>query len=176
MYNNTWPQHIHYPHFYKATNMGLKKDILNQPIANLKLRDVAIVNTSATVHDAIIAMRNKKLGTVIITDDADLPLGMFNEKILIPLLVDRPNLLNEPATQHMTTKLSHVTTNDTIAHLVHMMQQHNLRWMLVLDDQGRPIAITGLLGVVTYVVEHFQRLIKVQPMQTKLSIDEREGA
>ena len=46
----------------------------------------------------------------------------------------------------------------------------------VLDDEGRPVGLTGQKGVMEYIAEHFPRQGKVQLMESKLHMDHREGA
>lgn len=156
--------------------MGLRQDILNQPVTDLALRPLIQVSATATVAEAIAIMRQHELGCVMVLDEDGQPLGMFNEKLLIRMLVDDKDYLDHPVSEFMTTELVTVSQSDRIADLLHTMQTHKLRWVCVVDGEGRAAAITGLRGLVEYVVDHVPRCVLVEPIRRKLSMEQREGA
>ncbi|QNN21087.1 CBS domain-containing protein [Planctomycetales bacterium ZRK34] len=157
--------------------MGLRENILREPISVLQLRPYAAVTADATVRQAVEAMRDKQIGAAMIVDEAGKTLGMFNEKMLIRLLINDPTLLDEPVEKHMTTNIFTVQASDPIARLISTMQNRRLRWVSINDAEGRPTALTGLRGVVEYVADYFPHQVKVQPIDgSKVSIKTREGA
>jgi len=76
----------------------------------------------------------------------------------------------------MTRNVISVKQTDTIATLIATMQTRKLRWVTVVDDGGKVVALTGLRGVMEYVVDHHPRSIKSMPIRRKISMTEREGA
>jgi CBS domain-containing protein len=156
--------------------MGLRSDILNQPVSSLALRPLITVRPSATVHEAIETMRRARLGCVIVIDDAGKPIGMFNEKMLMRMLLEKPDAISQPIRQHMTRNVWSVIEGDTIARLIGVLQVHKLRWACVCDDSGKATAITGLKGLMEHIVDNFPRQCKVQPIRSNLAIEQREGA
>jgi CBS domain-containing protein len=160
-------------------SMGLQENLLHETVADLTLRALVKVRPDQTLCHTCTAMREAKLGAAIVVNDQDRPIGMFNEKLLIKLLATqaRPaDLMDDPISKHMISDLPHIKESHSIAWLIATMKRHNLRWVCVVDDHGRAKALTGLRGVMEYVVEHFPRHIKVQPMRSKLAMDQREGA
>jgi CBS domain-containing protein len=122
-------------------------------------------------------MRRRRMGCVIIVDEGGNPLGMFNEKLLIRTLTDRPDdAFAQPLDQYMTRNVVCVKTTDSIAKLINTMQKHKLRWVCVVDPVGRALAITGIKGVFEYLVDHLPRCVKVNPLQSRLAMKQREGA
>ena len=84
--------------------------------------------------------------------------------------------MDEPASKHMVREVVTVKQTDPIAVLIATMKQRHLRWVCVVDDEGKAIALTGLRGVMEYMVDHHPLLVKSTPIRRKLSMNEREGA
>lgn len=156
--------------------MALRQEILNEPVSALALRPLVRFAARDPVRKVCEAMTESKLGAAIATDDSGKPTGMFNEKLLIRLLHENPAAMDEPAEGHMTRNLACVFESDTIATLIATMQNRKLRWVCVCDDSGRAVSLTGLRGVMEYIVDHVPRWVAVQSMDSKLAMDEREGA
>jgi CBS domain-containing protein len=156
--------------------MGLRENLLTEPVTKLAMRVLITARPGTTVRQACEAMRQAKLGAVIVVDDAGHPLGMFNEKLLIRLMAGDIGQLDDPVSKHMTHNVVCMRETDTIAQLIATMQGRKLRWICVVDAGGKATALTGLRGVMEYVVEHHPRSVKVQPMRANLSMDQREGA
>ncbi|MBI1367782.1 MAG: CBS domain-containing protein [Planctomycetes bacterium] len=157
--------------------MGLRENILRDPISELTLRPVVAMPRSATVRQTIEAMKRQGIGAAIIVDSDGRAAGMFNEKLLIRLLLESPGSLDEPVEKHMTPRLVTVRESDSIAKLLAIMQEFSLRWVCIIDEQGRPTALTGLRGLIEYVVDYFPRQVKVQPIdKNHVSMRTREGA
>ena len=156
--------------------MGLREDLQSHTVNELILRPYAPVRSGATVSDAVTAMKAAGIGAAMILDESCKPIGMFNEKILIRLLANNPDALSEPVEQHMTRHVVCVRRDQPIATLISVMQENTLRWVCVTDEQGRAEFLTGLRGVLEYVTDYFPREVKVQPDESRLAMDQREGA
>ena len=64
-----------------------------------------------------------------------------------------------------------------IAKVLDAMQNHGMRFVIVLDDDGKAIALTGQRGMMEYIADHFPRQVKVHMIDdAKLYMDQREGA
>ncbi len=156
--------------------MGLREDIQTQTVSDLVLRPFVAVRGQTTIRQAVAKMKQFNLGAAIIVDDAGKAVGMFDEKKLVRLLNDRPGALDEAVGTHLSQQIVCLPTTATIADLIKLMQSRNLRWVCVVDEEGKPTAMTGLRGVVDFVADYFPRQVKVQPMDVKLAMEEREGA
>jgi hypothetical protein len=56
------------------------------------------------------------------------------------------------------------------------MQTKNLRFVVVTDEDGKAIALTGQKGLMEYVAEHFPQQVMVQRVGVKPYSSQREGA
>jgi len=155
--------------------MGLYQDILTQPVSALDLREVVQVTPDQSIKDAIREMREHRLGFVVCVDEAGKQLGCFTERHLIKMLLTSTDL-DEKLGDHVMSVAAIVRESDPISKVVEAMLLGDERFVLVVDQDDRPIALTGQRGVVEFVTEHLPRQIKVQVMDSKLHQDTREGA
>ncbi len=157
--------------------MGLREDIRYETVKDLPLRQVLTVPQDATVEQAMQLMRKSLLGCVFVVDEAERPLGKFTERELVKhLAACRP--LDESISQCMVPlpDAAKVRLTDPIQTLLENMQKTRLRFICVVDEQGKVVALTGQKGLMEYLTEHFPRQIKVQIMSSKLYMNDREGA
>jgi len=155
--------------------MGLRQDILNAPVTELEWRQLLEIHGDQPVRAAIQLMREKRLGCVVVIGDDGRPRGKFTERDLIRLLLLSPESVDEPVGRHMSGTWGVVKSTDTIAKIIDLMDDKKLRFVIVVDDDGKPMGLTGQKGVMEYIVDHFPRQVKVQMMESKLFMDQREG-
>jgi CBS domain-containing protein len=156
--------------------MGLRENILEETVAKLPLREVIKVRPSTPVREVAKKMRAKHLGCAILVDAKGKPVGKFTERKLMRLLLENPKNLDEPVEKFSYPSGDPVAVTDSIAKMVQVMQSRQLRFLSVVDGQGRVVALTGQKGLMEYIAEHFPRRVKVERLQSKLSMDDREGA
>ncbi|HAI10150.1 MAG TPA: hypothetical protein DCM28_00485 [Phycisphaerales bacterium] len=157
--------------------MGLREDILSHPVSELDLREVLILSPEDTVQSAVRLMRLKRLGCVMVVDEKGIPLGKFTEHRLLVLLVEDSQALLRPLKDVMVTEWASVKLDDPIAKVLDAMQNHGMRFVIVVDDDGKAIHLTGQRGLMEYIADHFPRQVKVHMIDdAKLYMDQREGA
>lgn len=147
-----------------------------EPLSKLNLREAILARPDETVRDAICRMRTKQLGCVFVVDAERKPLGAFTETILNRLLVSCPEALDDPLWRHMDRQLFCLRLTDPIHCLCEMLHSQGLRFVCLLDDEGRACGLTGQRGLVEYMAEHFPRHVMVQRIGCAPHIQEREGA
>ena len=156
--------------------MGLQSEILSQPVSELDLRQVLLVRPESPVREAVGLMQEAKLGWVVVVDDDDRLLGKFTERLLIRLLLQNAAGLDEPVRNHMASAWGWVQQTDPIAKVIECMERRKLRFVIVLDGDGRPVGLTGQKGVMEYIADYFPRQVKVQETESTLGMQHREGA
>ncbi len=156
--------------------MGLRENILSDPISTLELRELLAIEPDQTVRSAVELMREKKLGCVVVIDQNGRPLGKFTEHHLLKLLVSNPKGLDCLIKDEMTAVWAQVNLTDPISKALDAMQEKGLRFVVVIDEQGKAVGLTGQKGMMEYIADHFPRQVKVQMMESKLYMDQREGA
>ena len=156
--------------------MGLYENMRNEPVSQLALREPVVCGPQDTVRRAIEKMREKKLGCVIIVDDDRKPVGMFTESMLMQLLVNDTDALARPIESHMAEKWPWVKLNDPVVDVLEAMQAKNVRFICVVDDDGRLAGLTGQKGLMEYVADHFPEQVMVQRIGCTPYTQQREGA
>lgn len=157
--------------------MGLYENFHADPISMLDVHKTVSVSPDTLVRDVVKQMREARLGAAFIVNHTDHPVGMFNERMLVDLLSKKPEAMDETVDRHMTLNIVCLHRTDSVAKLIATMSNYNISWVCLVDEEYRPTALTGLRGVLRYVVEYIPHLIRVEPMDsTNLSMEQREGA
>jgi CBS domain-containing protein len=156
--------------------MGLYENFRSEPVSRLALREPVVVGREATVRDAVTRMREQKLGCAIVVDDHRKPVGLFAESKLTRLLSKSPAAVYDPVLEHLDRHWPTVKLSDPISQVLSALELANIRFLIVVDDQGRLAGLTGQKGLMEYVAEHFPRQVIVQRIGGKPYPAEREGA
>ena len=156
--------------------MGLRENMLNEPVSKLAMREAITVDPDTTVRAAILKMRAKGLGCVIVVDTDNRPTGLFTEAILRELLAQTPDVMTDRVATHMSAQCPWVKSTDPIATVVDAMREKNIRFVCVVDDDGRVSALTGQKGLIEYIAEHFPGQVMVQRVGGTPNTTQREGA
>jgi predicted transcriptional regulator len=156
--------------------MGLYENIRNEPVSRLALRDPVVVSPEATVRDAVSCMRQRNLGCAIVVDQERKPVGLFAESMLTRLLSETPQAIYDQILDHIDKKWPTVCLSDPISCILSALEFANIRFLIVVDEQGRLAGLTGQKGLMEYVAEHFPRQVIVQRIGGKPYPAHREGA
>ena len=155
--------------------MGLRENILTGPISQLALREAIVVDPTTPICEAVVLMRSKRLGCVIVADEDRIPVGVFTERELVKLLARDASTLDEPVASHLAPSWAIVKQSDSIAKALEAMQKNRMRFVCVTNDEGQAMALTGQKGLMEYIAEHFPQAVLTQTPGTK-TFTEREGA
>jgi len=156
--------------------MGLYENIQNEPVSRLAVREPVVVAPDETIRGAIEKMRAKRLGCVILVDAEGKPAGMFTESMLTQLLSQNPGAVNDPLQNHASERCPWVKSSDKVAEVLEAMQLKNVRFLCVVDEQGKLTGLTGQKGLMEYVAEHFPGQVMVQRIGGTPYSHTREGA
>jgi CBS domain-containing protein len=156
--------------------MGLRENMRNEPVSALALREPVTVGPGATIREAIEQMRKKKLGCAIVVDPSRKPAGMLTESMLTQLLARDQRVLEDRVADHMAERWPHVKLSDPIEDVLEAMHLKNIRFLCVVDEQGRLAGLAGQKGLMEYVADHFPGDVMVQRIGGAPFSDKREGA
>ena len=156
--------------------MGLQEAICTVPVSELPLRELAAVPAAATVRQAVAEMRGKRVGCAIVVDQMGKPIGEFTERLLTHLLLEEPNALDQPVARHMVQVWGRVTLATPIVRVIQLMQRHDLRFVCVVGETGRAVALTGQRGVMEHIASHYPRQVWASRTDCRPYFETREGA
>jgi len=156
--------------------MGLAEALKNETVGDMELRPLIAVSPQTPVRDCVAQMKAQGVGCVIIVDGDGKPVGKFTERRMMQKMLETPGMFAAAVSESMYDSCSTVTTHTSVAELIHLMDDKQLRFVCVVDEAGKATALVGQKGVMEFIGEHFARAVKVQEMGSKVSIEQREGA
>jgi CBS domain-containing protein len=156
--------------------MGLKKDLLNEKVSTLPLREPVTVSSGTIIRAAIAKMKAKSLGCAVVVDYAGKPLGTFTERSVIDLLLSDPTVLDKKTVaDHLDPKWITVKQSDPVAEVLNAMQSKDQRFAVVVDEEGRVVGLTGQKGLMECIADYFPEQVFCQRVGTP-PVSAREGA
>ncbi|QDT10180.1 cyclic nucleotide-binding/CBS domain-containing protein [Planctomycetes bacterium K23_9] len=156
--------------------LSFKEDLASTPVSALATREAIVVQPGTVVRAAIAQMRAHSLGCAVIVDYSQHPIGIFTEQSIIKLLARGVSLDNCPVQDFADPTFLSVNHADPIEHVWDAIQQDGVRFVCVIDDDGKLIGITGQRGVAEYVADCFATQVTVQRLGSTPWMQQREGA
>lgn len=156
--------------------MGFPENVKKEPVSRLAMREPVTATADETVREAIVKMRDKNLGCVVVVDQDHKPVGLFAESILTQLVAKDTALLENPLKEHLTERWPWVRLTDPIAYVLEAMNEKNVRFICVIDEEGKLVGLTGQKGLMEFVAEHFPEQVMVQRIGNTPYTKAREGA
>ena len=156
--------------------MGLKQDLQTTPIQDTAIRPPVTIRQTASVRDAVQAMRSAGLGCVIVVDDDAKAVGIFTEGILRHGLNESPAVLDDSVANQMVSSLPWVSPAEPLSVVLESMEENNMRFLAVLDQHHRVIGITGQKTLMEFLGDYFPQEILTQDPTAVSVIRSREGA
>ena len=157
--------------------MGLRQTFHDETVSKLPLRPVLTIAPSSTVRKAVRKMKKHGLGCLFVADEFERPLGRFTERDLIRELGRNPTALDQPVSTYMTPNEECLSESDPIEAVFNEMKDRGRRFICITEGEtGKMIGLTGQKSLMEYIAENFPRQVKVQMMESKLYMDDREGA
>jgi CBS domain-containing protein len=140
------------------------------------LRDPVIVSGDSSVREVVVKMQEKDLGCAIIVDENQVPLGMFTERMLTQLIAHNPDELDQPVISQSAERWPQVKLSDPVVDVLDALEMKNVRFLSVVDENGKIAGLTGQKGLMEYVADHFPGQVMVQRVGHKPYMHKREGA
>ncbi|MEM7194227.1 MAG: CBS domain-containing protein [Pseudomonadota bacterium] len=147
------------PFSFRAANKGDSKSestysqsaesalsVANTPVSALlenKSGEIFSVKPDATVNDAVMLLREKRIGALLVFDDAKALVGILSERDIVRKMADTPGrTLQQEVSDLMTHEVVTCGPNETLVTLLTQMTEKKFRHMPVVKDGA-------VLGVVT---------------------------
>lgn len=156
--------------------MSLQQNLSAEPVRRMNLRTPVLVRETASVRDAVNAMRGAHLGCAIAVDEQRKPVGMLTEGMLRKKLAGDTRIIDEPVAEHVARKFPWVRLDDPIEMVLDAMRTNNTRFICVVDEEQKVAGLTGQKGLMEYIAEHFPRQVVVQRVGGDEYAEQREGA
>lgn len=129
--------------------------MLADQILEGKGRNVTTVAPDATVRMAVEALRDANVGALVVSADGTHVDGIVSERDVVrSLAADGGALLDAPISSIMATEVFTCTRADHVDRLMHLMTDHRIRHLPVVEDD----ALVGLVSIGDVVKTHVDEL------------------
>lgn len=155
----------------------LDGDVFREPVTLLGSRTPICVAETTTVEQAIDAMREHRIGCLLVTCDGKL-VGVFTERdVLYRVVSARLDLGTTEVRQVMTPDPEALPADAEIAWAVNRMSFGGYRHVPLVDAENRPVGIISVKDVVSYLAEFFPVEVMNIPPRPGLDVTrDRDGA
>jgi arabinose-5-phosphate isomerase len=106
--------------------------------------EMPIISEETLMRDAILEISMKRLGMTIVGDGEGRVVGIITDGDLRRGLEKHGDLLERPAKDCMTSYPKIIDRNELAARAVHIMEQHKITSLLIVDGVGRPEGVIHL--------------------------------
>ena len=155
--------------------MTNERGIQNIEVLAIELEAPLVLDGSCSVSGTIEAMRDRRLGYALITDEDKL-VGIFTERDVLLSVLDEDEVLQRPVSKLMTPAPVCVPVAETVWRVISLMHEGGFRQIPVVDDQQRVLACVRHKDIAEYLVNHFARHILNLPPDPEQLATTLEGA
>ncbi len=126
-------------------------------ILNKKGGQPVTVPATATVADAIRAMNDHKVGSVMMPNADGSPAGIFTERDVLKLCAEgRTDFAKMSIRPCMTCDMTTGKPSDTVSEVLAIMTTKRFRHMPVVDDDGKLVGVVSIGDLVKAKLEEYQ--------------------
>ncbi|MGE0045495.1 MAG: CBS domain-containing protein [Hyphomonadaceae bacterium] len=106
---------------------------------------VHAISTEATLEEAARELHERKVGALVIFDDADTPVGVLSERDLIRVIATHgARGLGETVGQTMTRGVITAAPDESIDECLGRMTDRRIRHLPVLDHEGHILGVVSI--------------------------------
>jgi len=117
-------------------------DFSNRPVSALMKRDVARVEPHTPLRAALELMRERNISSMVVAADG-IAVGILTERDVLTALAALQQQLDAPCHRFMHGPVITISGDAGYLDAYHRMLEHDIRHLVVLDDQGR---IAGMVS------------------------------
>ncbi len=142
--------------------MELSRNLKIDSVARLWPLAPRSVEADRPVRDAVAALREHRIGCVLVTRGGKL-VGLFTERDLLVRVLAAGLPLGVPLAECMTADPVTVQPKDSVRTALARMQAGGYRHLPVVGEDGRPTGMLSAKRIVRYLAEHFPGTAYCQP-------------
>lgn len=132
------------------------------------------VEPKATIGEVFQLLKSERTGGIMVCRDGVI-VGIFTERDALKLMASGCDF-NAPIATVMTVRPVTVHAHETVSSAINRMASGGYRRLPMVNDNGRPIGVVKVSGILRFLVEHFPRAIYTLPPEPNQPLKERDGA
>ncbi|HAM62054.1 DUF294 nucleotidyltransferase-like domain-containing protein [Psychrobacter submarinus] len=149
------------------------QQIMLQPVTDVSLLPVHIVEAASSLQQAAQVMTEAKMKHVLVrpladkaNNISDSPLGILTDADVCRAVSDRQDPATTPCQDYASFNLRTINADSEIGDALLTMTRYRIHRLPVLDDSGQVAGILGQSNMLAYIGQHSQ-LISIQIEQAK---------
>lgn len=112
-------------------------------VKHIMIEDVVTAKSNITAKDAVRILREKYVGSIVITDNSEKCIGIFTERDAIRVIASDISL-DTPIEQVMTKNVTTIGKEASLEEARRLIISHGIRHLPVVDSKGK---LVGLFSV-----------------------------
>lgn len=138
----------------------LNSKMFELPISELGLPKAICLEEDHCIADALNLMQEKKIGSIIVTNNRKLS-GIITERDILLKVAGLPiDLHEEKLSAVMTPNPACLQENDMIAYVMNNMHVGGYRHVPIIDNNNIPISIVSIKDVMSFILDYFPEEIQ----------------
>lgn len=121
--------------------MVIENDV-NFSVKEIMNPNVVSVSPEATLKEVSQLMSDQKIGSIVVIDGAD-PVGIITERDFATKIMLKPFSPETRVSEVMSSPVIHVSSNQSVADLIDIMANQEIRKIPVIDDGKVTGIVTG---------------------------------
>ncbi len=152
-----------------ATGLNLN----DEPIRRAGPLEPLCVEPDASVREVLQLLKEHHRGALLVCREGILA-GIFTERDALRLLAANRDL-DDPIERHMASDPVTLGEEDSVGTAVLRMSANGYRRLPMVDDEGRPVGIVDVAGIVHFLAEQFHEAVYNLPPVPNPTTQDREG-
>jgi CBS domain-containing protein len=112
-------------------------------VKHMMIEDVVTAKSNITAKDAVRTLREKHVGSIVLTDNSQKCIGIFTERDAIRIMTSDISL-DTPIEQVMSKNVITIGKEASLEEVRRLSTSHGIRHLPVVDSKGR---LVGLISV-----------------------------
>jgi CBS domain-containing protein len=129
----------------------LEASLYDDTVADLKPAAAVTVSENTKVRKTFDIMKKHGIGSVIVVDDDGQLAGLFTEGDILALLDDEADVGDRHVGDMMTRNPETTAMDSSLAEVIHRLSVSGLRYLPILDEEGRPVSILSARDLVDFL-------------------------
>ena len=119
-------------------------------VERLMTSGILTVSDDATVEDAAARLSAEKIGSLVVVDGDDVPVGMFTTSDLATFVSEGGSRANEAVSQYMTATVVTITTQSSLTEAAAKMIRHGIHHLPVTGDEGQIVGMLSTMDLTSH--------------------------
>ncbi|WP_069806437.1 CBS domain-containing protein [Vulcanisaeta thermophila] len=130
-------------------------------------RKPIVIDSNATVKDAVNLMAKENIGLVVIVNAQGDPVGVISERDVIRALAQGKNLNSKVTEVGTVGKLITVKPSDSIYKVALLMNDHGIRHVLVVNNEGKLQGVISIRDIISEqrVISRLAEVAEAKPSE-----------